>query len=233
MAERNPNALFSSLFSLFKGGRLSTKTLVLAAVLAVLYFLDISPGEIGNLVLMGGDSQSTVASSGPADASKTSPESSEATKKNVPGRRVSASVSRIVDGDTIRVVFGDGTEDVPVRLIGIDTPESRRNNRAELQSKESEKTVDEIVAMGKAASKHMSSILSKGDRVQLEFDAGEKDKYGRYLAYVWKGEEMVNSRMVADGYASLLTIAPNVKYANLFRTLYAEAREAKRGLWKE
>ena len=80
---------------------------------------------------------------------------------------------------------------------------------------------------------NLTNWTTHKDRVELEFDAGEKDKYGRYLAYVWKGEEMVNSRMVADGYASLLTIAPNVKYANLFRTLYAEAREAKRGLWKE
>ena len=34
-------------------------------------------------------------------------------------------------------------------------------------------------------------------------------------------------------YASLMTIPPNVKYQDRFLKAYREARESKRGLWKE
>ena len=60
--------------------------------------------------------------------------------------------------------------------------------------------------------------------------------YGRLLAYGWvKGpdgvEFMVNAEMVRLGYAAVLTVPPNVRHAELFRKLAAEAREQHRGLW--
>jgi len=42
----------------------------------------------------------------------------------------------------------------------------------------------------------------------------------------------INATLVASGYASPMTIPPNVKYADLFKELYEEAREQKRGLWR-
>ncbi|MDD5692451.1 MAG: thermonuclease family protein, partial [Candidatus Omnitrophica bacterium] len=75
--------------------------------------------------------------------------------------------------------------------------------------------------------------LVEGRRVRLEFDVERLDKYKRLLAYVYLEDGMfVNAEIVKQGYASLLTIPPNVKYADLFQKLYRQARENKRGLWQ-
>jgi len=42
----------------------------------------------------------------------------------------------------------------------------------------------------------------------------------------------INATLVTEGYATPMTIPPNVKHADLFKKLYEEAREQKRGLWK-
>lgn len=143
---------------------------------------------------------------------------------------VEVRVIRIIDGDTIRVdlpILGDTS----VRFIGMDTPESRKNNRTKLQAREEGKDIEEIIALGKRATKHLKSKLKKDDMVRLEFDAERTDRYGRVLAYVWSGDTMLNALMVRDGYAYPLTIPPNVKYEELFRDLFREAREQGRGLW--
>jgi micrococcal nuclease len=42
---------------------------------------------------------------------------------------------------------------------------------------------------------------------------------------------MLNEQIVKAGYASLMTIPPDVKYHDWFLEAYREARENKRGLW--
>jgi micrococcal nuclease len=142
---------------------------------------------------------------------------------------------RIIDGDTLKMdVEGIGV--TSVRLIGIDTPESRKNKRTLLQAQRNQTTQEAIISMGKKATLHMKSLVKRGDILILECDVQQTDKYGRLLAYAWYAwtdtNIMLNLEMVKDGYASLLTIPPNVKYKNDFRKAYTEAREAKKGLWK-
>jgi micrococcal nuclease len=43
----------------------------------------------------------------------------------------------------------------------------------------------------------------------------------------------INAHMVEQGYAQVMTIPPNVKFASLFLELQREARAAERGLWAE
>lgn len=43
----------------------------------------------------------------------------------------------------------------------------------------------------------------------------------------------LNAHIVRNGYASPMTISPNIKYAVLFKELYQEAKWNKRGLWKD
>lgn len=147
------------------------------------------------------------------------------------GSTKSAVVVRIVDGDTIRAKC-DGRE-IAVRMIGIDTPESRKNDRAEKQSRSESKSVKEIIRLGKFAKRHLESLLCPGDKIVLEFDAEEKDRYGRTLAYIRKNGEMINAMMIADGFAYPLTIPPNVEYSKIFADLFRIARENGSGLWGE
>lgn len=44
--------------------------------------------------------------------------------------------------------------------------------------------------------------------------------------------ELLNAYIIRNGYATSMTVSPNIKYAELFEKLYQEAREKKRGLWR-
>ena len=129
-------------------------------------------------------------------------------------------VVRTVDGDTIYVRLASGVE--KVRYIGIDTPEVHHPTRgAEPGGREATRLNRRLV----------------GDRpVRLEPDVQLRDRYGRLLAYVWVKradgvEVMVNAELVRLGYAAVMTVPPNVRHAELFRKLAADARENHRGLW--
>jgi len=137
-------------------------------------------------------------------------------------------VSKAIDGDTLRLSNGEH-----VRLIGIDTPESRYNSKLARDCQRSRKDTDTILKMGREASAFTKKLV-EGKRVRLVFDVQKHDKYGRLLAYVYLEDgTFVNSRIIEEGYAQVMTIAPNVKYAQTFLKLEREAREKKKGLWKE
>ena len=87
--------------------------------------------------------------------------------------------------------------------------------------------------MGREASAFTKKLV-EGKRVRLVFDVQKHDKYGRLLAYVYLEDgTFVNSRIIEEGYAQVMTIAPNVKHAQMFLKLEREARQEKKGLWKD
>jgi micrococcal nuclease len=136
-------------------------------------------------------------------------------------------VKRVVDGDTIQLESGER-----VRLIGIDTPEMHESDKLSRDSQRTQQDIRTIKEFGRRAYAFTRNLI-EGKRVSLEFDVEKQDKYGRLLAYVYlKDGTFVNARIVQEGYASLMTMPPNVKYADLFLRLYQEARQNKRGLWK-
>lgn len=146
--------------------------------------------------------------------------------------RVLARVLYVIDGDTIKVLHNNNKESV--RLIGIDTPESRNNRRAVLQAQDMDKTTNEIVQMGRTAKRHAQSLVRKGSLVSLEFDAQQRDRYGRLLAYVYLPDgRMLNAEIIKNGFAMPLTVPPSVKYSKMFVELYRQARQEKKGLWRE
>lgn len=128
-------------------------------------------------------------------------------------------VTRVIDGDTFCI--DDNTpKGKKIRLIGIDAPESRKSEH---------KTIGYF---GKEASDYLHQLL-KGKKVRLEYDISRKDKYGRTLAYVYLEDgRFLNAELVKQGYATILTVPPDVKFAHLFLQLQQEARENQRGLWK-
>jgi micrococcal nuclease len=139
-------------------------------------------------------------------------------------------VAYVVDGDTIAVRIDRGLE--KVRLIGIDTPESRKNERAALQAERSNRDIKTIMEFGRRAKDTLKGLLPKGTEVRIEYDVQKRDKYGRLLGYVYTSDNaMVNEEMVAKGYAQLLTIPPNVKYVDRFKKALAKSQREKRGLW--
>lgn len=130
-----------------------------------------------------------------------------------------AVVAKVVDGDTIDVTTG-GDSTTRIRMIGFNTPESVDPRRP-------------VECFGKEASKHLASLAPVGTSVRLERDAEERDRYGRTLAYVYRAADglFLNLQMVSDGYAHVLSIPPNVSYADRFRDAERSARTANLGLW--
>lgn len=125
-------------------------------------------------------------------------------------------VTRVVDGDTIKINF-NGIEE-SLRLIGIDTPESVHPDASR------------NVMEGHIASNYTKTLL-EGKNIELEFDAQERDKYGRLLAYVYINGTMVNKLLLKEGYAQVSTYPPNVKYVDEFNQIQRLARENNKGLW--
>lgn len=145
--------------------------------------------------------------------------------------RAKAEIVRVVDGDTIVVRFESGKTE-HVRLIGIDTPESKPNRRATLQATRSYKDEAQIIELGKQAFHNTEALAPPGTAVELEYDVQPRDKYRRLLAYVYLPDgRMLNEAILSSGYANLLTIPPDVRYTQRFQHTYEESRAARRGLW--
>jgi endonuclease YncB( thermonuclease family) len=125
-------------------------------------------------------------------------------------------VVRVVDGDTI-IVDIDGIQE-RIRLIGIDTPESVHPDQ------------ERNVEYGEIASSFTKEQL-EGQYVSLEFDAQERDQYGRLLAYVYFDDKMFNETLLEKGHAVVSTYPPNVRYVDHFLEIETEARENEIGLW--
>jgi micrococcal nuclease len=123
-----------------------------------------------------------------------------------------ATVTRNTDGDTLWL-SGIGK----VRLIGIDTPEIHGQPEC----------------FGRQASAFTARVLPPGAHVRYRLGVDPRDRYGRALAYLYLQDgRMFNELLVERGYATPLTIPPNVDYADRFVKAARRAREANRGLWR-
>lgn len=128
----------------------------------------------------------------------------------------SATVQRVVDGDTLRL--SDGRN---VRMIGLNTPELGKQGRS-----------DEPFAV--AARKRLEALVAESDgRVGLRLGAESKDRYGRTLAHVFSARgENLEAQMLADGLGFQVAVAPNVNLVDCQQAAERRARQAGLGLWK-
>jgi len=164
-------------------------------------------------------------------------------------------VTYVYDGDTVKLANGE-----KVRLIGIDCPEMRDNDKLFADARRTGEDAQKLKALGQRSYEFARQLLDNR-RVRLEFDIQRRDKYGRLLAYVYTREEVtgktisfepipeviylqeeagrqyvetfVNALIINEGYAYPMTIAPNTQHADLFQKLYQQARDRGRGLWRK
>lgn len=129
----------------------------------------------------------------------------------------------VVDGDTLNASI-DG-EDVRIRFLGVDTPESVNPDPA--------RNCEE----GKTASNYTKNLIPEGSQIWLEYDQEHTDKYDRVLAYVYLSdvyslENTAQYHLLADGMAHCMPIKPNTKYQNEFATFEETARQNAAGFWE-
>ncbi|WP_125107498.1 thermonuclease family protein [Gulosibacter massiliensis] len=111
----------------------------------------------------------------------------------------SARVVRVVDGDTIDVTR-DG-EEVRVRLLNIDTPETKDPDLP-------------VQCLGPEATDFLEHLLPRGTRIELAYDEVVLDPYDRTLAAVFLDGELVNAQIAAEGLGLPVLFEPNDRFYN-------------------
>ena len=135
-----------------------------------------------------------------------------------------ARVVRVIDGDTLKVRLATG-QSATVRLIGIDTPETRKPGTA-------------VQCGGADATARMKKLAlrkGRGRSVTLTTDPTQDvfDTYGRLLAYVSAGGSDVGRSMVASGWAKVYVFKTDFRRVATYRKAQASVKAAKRGVWRK
>jgi endonuclease YncB( thermonuclease family) len=138
--------------------------------------------------------------------------------------RRSARIVRVIDGDTLRVRLSSSGRQITVRLIGIDTPETKRPGAA-------------VECGGAAASAYMRRIAfhrGRGRSVTLVSDPSQDavDRYGRTLAYVdAAGKGDLGRLMVRAAWASVYVFEEPFGRLARYQDAAGHARARSAGVW--
>lgn len=120
-----------------------------------------------------------------------------------------ATVSRVIDGDTVELTTGQ-----KVRLLLVNAPELKG---------------DECWA---AEARDFTASLLEAEAVRLTYDAQCRDKYDRLLAFVEVNGRDVSELLVERGCGCVLHIPPNGSdRVERYRELLSTAQAERRGMW--
>jgi len=129
---------------------------------------------------------------------------------------LNAEVTKVVDGDTLQVMI-DGKKET-IRLLLVDTPETVHPSKP-------------VQPFGPEASDFLKEKVN-GEEVQIELGIGERDKYGRLLAYVYHHNQMINKLLLEKGLARVAYVfEPNTKYVDEFYDIQKQAQQKEIGIW--
>ena len=125
-------------------------------------------------------------------------------------------VARVVDGDTLLLESGRR-----VRLLGVDTPETKHPDRPP-------------EPWGAEASAFAAAAVARASDVRLEYDIERTDRYGRTLAWVWVGPDLLNVALVENGLSPAVLLSPlRPDYRRRLIEAERTARERQIGIWSE
>lgn len=130
-------------------------------------------------------------------------------------KQTNATVTRVVDGDTIEVTMNGKNEDV--RLLLIDTPETVHPQKP-------------VEPFGPEASRFVKEKL-EGQNVRIEVGKEERDNYGRLLAYVFLGEETIQEMLLSNGWAATAYLYNDLQMLEDFHAAQQTAIDAEIGVW--
>lgn len=126
-------------------------------------------------------------------------------------RLYSGSVVRVSSGQTVEVMLTGSNELVKVRIIGIDAPDWRQT------------------PWGPTAKAKLSALVMN-QRVEIEADNLERDRYGRVRGHLWQGQTLVSQELVRTG-----CVLANDRAAHSYSKLLMESQEYARllghGIW--
>ncbi|OFP18555.1 DNA-binding protein [Staphylococcus sp. HMSC057C08] len=132
--------------------------------------------------------------------------------------RIPVELVSTVDGDTAKFNYDGKTESF--RFLLIDTPETKHPRIGK-------------EPYGQEASDRTEALLNGATNIEVEFDVGQKkDKYGRYLAYIYVDGEMLNNILVREGLAKVgYVYPPNTRYLSELEDSQDKAKSEQIGIW--
>lgn len=133
--------------------------------------------------------------------------------------KVNVKFSECIDGDTAKFIMND--KEIKVRFLAIDTPETKHPTKDE-------------ESYGKEASNFTCNKLKNATNIVIEFDpkSDRKDKYDRYLAWVFIDDSLLQKELVSKGFAEVKYIYGNYKYLDELKSSQAKAKNNKVGIWE-
>jgi len=137
----------------------------------------------------------------------------------IPIGAIPAVVVSVSDGDTIKVDMGGQVE--TVRLLGVDTPETVHPSKP-------------VECYGPEASAFTKSQMAIGGTVYVELDelTGERDRYGRLLAHVWRVDGALhNEQLITQGYAIHNDYGNSSSHKARYVSAESQAQSYGVGLW--
>jgi endonuclease YncB( thermonuclease family) len=132
---------------------------------------------------------------------------------------LSATITRVIEGDTVVARLADGNE-ITVRLIGIDTPETLRPGVS-------------VECGGEQANEEMRRLV-EGQQVTLVSDPSQDaaDRFGRSLFYVDRSDGVdLGEAMLRAGWANVFVFEQEFERLPRYRTARNDARDAGDGVW--
>lgn len=134
--------------------------------------------------------------------------------------KVEVKFSSCIDGDTAR--FVKDNEEVKVRFLAIDTPETNHPKKGE-------------EPYGKEAKDYTCSKISNAKKIELEFDdkSDKKDKYNRYLAWIFLDDSLLQSELVENGLAKVTYLYGDYAYNDILLKKEEKAKKEKVGIYSE
>ena len=134
-----------------------------------------------------------------------------------PGKLAQVRVSKVVDGDTLRLQDGQR-----VRLIGVNTPELSHYGRP-------------VEPFAVQAQRRLQALVAANDGyVGLQVGSQAKDHYGRTLAHAYDARgQNLEAQLLAEGLGYLVAIPPNTAQVACQRSAEQQARKARQGLWRQ
>ncbi len=134
--------------------------------------------------------------------------------------KVEVKFSKCVDGDTAKFIL-NGKEET-VRFLAIDTPETKHPTKGE-------------EPYGKEASDYTCKKITDAKKIELEFDnnSDKKDKYDRYLAWVFVDDNLLQANLIKNGLAEVAYLYDDYKYTDLLKEYEQTAKLSKIGMYSD
>ena len=130
-------------------------------------------------------------------------------------RRLVASVTSVIDGNTIEVEIDGQLQQI--RLLTIEAPDPSAND-----------------CFSNAATALVFAVAPPGTPLLLERDTSDANETGSLLRYVYlPNGSMLNEQLLRGGFARFAPVEPDTKYLERLRAAEQEAQDRSAGLWAE